>query len=40
MAHNNLKPGYIYWNEGELTDSSVNRSPAAYDNNPKEEKDK
>ncbi|CAG2115002.1 unnamed protein product [Medioppia subpectinata] len=39
-AHNNLKPGNIYWSEGELTDSSANRSPAAYENNPKEEKDK
>ncbi|XP_054155044.1 uncharacterized protein LOC128953578 [Oppia nitens] len=39
MAHNNLKPGYIYWNSGELTDSSINRSPASYDNNPKEERD-
>jgi hypothetical protein len=39
-AHENIKPGYIYWNEGELLDSSINRSPAAYLNNPKEERDK
>ncbi|XP_054154941.1 uncharacterized protein LOC128953485 [Oppia nitens] len=39
MAHNSLQTGYIYWNSGELIDSSINRSPASYDNNPKEERD-
>ncbi len=35
-----MKSGYIYWNSGELLDTSINRSPTAYANNPEEEKAK
>ncbi len=37
-AHNNMVDGNIFHNEGLLEDSNINRSPSAYDNNPKEEK--
>jgi len=37
-AHNNLEPGYIEMSQGELDGISVNRSKAAYNNNPKEER--
>ena len=40
MAHNNLAPGYIMINKGELLDSNINRSPAAYLNNPEKERKK
>lgn len=33
QAHQNLQPGYIYINKGELLDAGVNRSPSAYLNN-------
>ncbi|CAD5120124.1 DgyrCDS8701 [Dimorphilus gyrociliatus] len=39
-AHNNLKPGNVLFNEGDLLNANINRSPAAYYNNPKEERDK
>lgn len=39
-AHNNLHPGKIYVNKGDLLDASVNRSPSAYLNNPAEERGK
>ncbi|RWS23274.1 neutral ceramidase-like protein [Leptotrombidium deliense] len=39
-AHNNLVKGHIYYNEGELLDASINRSPTAYENNPSDEKAK
>ena len=32
--------GNIFHNQGRLEDSNINRSPSAYDNNPKEEKAK
>lgn len=35
-----MKPGNILFNEGELLNANINRSPAAYYNNPKEETDK
>uniref|UniRef100_A0A3Q2WCY0 Neutral ceramidase n=1 Tax=Haplochromis burtoni TaxID=8153 RepID=A0A3Q2WCY0_HAPBU len=38
IAHNNMKPGRIYRNRGELDDSSLNRSPHSYLNNPEEER--
>lgn len=37
-ASDNLKPGRIYYNEGELVDASINRSPTSYENNPTEER--
>jgi len=36
-AHNNLQPGYILINKGDLTDASYNRSLPAYENNPQAE---
>lgn len=39
-AHENLQKGYIYWNEGELLNANINRSPSAYEANPAEEKAK
>jgi neutral ceramidase len=36
-AHNNLQPGYILINKGDLTDASYNRSLPAYENNPQDE---
>ncbi|KAK1270254.1 Neutral ceramidase [Acorus gramineus] len=38
QAHENLRPGIIYINKGELVNAGVNRSPSAYLNNPSEEK--
>ncbi|KAJ8264394.1 hypothetical protein GJAV_G00148650 [Gymnothorax javanicus] len=38
MAHQNLKPGRIFLNKGELADSNLNRSPHSYLNNPAEER--
>ncbi|XP_010916847.3 neutral ceramidase-like [Elaeis guineensis] len=37
QAHENLRPGSIFVNKGELLDASVNRSPSAYLNNPASE---
>ncbi|TGK87719.1 alkaline ceramidase [Leptospira noumeaensis] len=34
LAHQNLVPGNVYINQGNLTDASKNRSVAAYDKNP------
>ncbi|KAF2312612.1 hypothetical protein GH714_035228 [Hevea brasiliensis] len=39
-AHENLHPGSIFVNKGELLDAGVNRSPSAYLNNPAEERNK
>jgi len=39
-AHVNLKPGKIYFKQGELLDASINRSPVAYLNNTQDEKKK
>ncbi|ONK62138.1 uncharacterized protein A4U43_C07F740 [Asparagus officinalis] len=39
-AHENLRPGSIFVNKGELLDAGVNRSPSAYLNNPAEERKK
>ncbi|XP_051120504.1 neutral ceramidase 2-like isoform X2 [Andrographis paniculata] len=39
-AHNNLRPGSIYVNKGDLFDAGVNRSPSAYLNNPATERSK
>jgi neutral ceramidase len=38
-AHNNLKPGYILINKGDLSNASYNRSKAAYENNSVTERD-
>ncbi|KAK2884362.1 neutral ceramidase isoform X2 [Channa argus] len=38
IAHRNMKPGRIYKNRGNLEDSSLNRSPHSYLNNPEDER--
>jgi len=38
-AHNNLTPGYIFINQGELPNAGMNRSLEAYEKNPEEEKE-
>ncbi|XP_073054665.1 neutral ceramidase 2-like isoform X1 [Primulina eburnea] len=40
QAHNNLRPGSLFVNKGELLDASINRSPSAYINNPAAERSK
>ncbi|GAA0144164.1 hypothetical protein LIER_04680 [Lithospermum erythrorhizon] len=40
QAHENLRPGSIFINKGELLDAGVNRSPSAYLNNPATERGK
>ncbi|XP_072165665.1 uncharacterized protein [Diadema setosum] len=40
MAHNSVVPGNIFYNDGILLDSNINRSPTAYENNPREEQAK
>ncbi|VFR00393.1 unnamed protein product [Cuscuta campestris] len=40
QAHENLRPGSIFVNKGELLDAGVNRSPSAYLNNPSAERNK
>merc|ERR1719309_53487 len=37
-AHENLEPGHIYYNSGEIYEASINRSPASYLANPAEER--
>ena len=37
-AHENLAPGKIFINNGDVEDCGYNRSPIAYDNNPQSEK--
>ncbi|XP_073345847.1 neutral ceramidase [Pagrus major] len=37
-AHGNMKPGRIYRSRGQLDDSSLNRSPHSYLNNPEDER--
>lgn len=37
IAHSNMKQGHIFINTGNLLDASINRSPAAYLNNPASE---
>lgn len=39
-AHENLRPGSVFVNKGELLDAGVNRSPSAYLNNPAAERSK
>ncbi|MED6267318.1 Neutral ceramidase [Characodon lateralis] len=38
IAHSTMKPGRIYRNRGELDESSLNRSPHSYLNNPENER--
>ncbi|KAJ7012701.1 neutral ceramidase 2 [Populus alba] len=40
QAHENLHPGSIFVNKGEILDAGANRSPSAYLNNPAEERSK
>uniref|UniRef100_A0A667YJA3 Neutral ceramidase n=1 Tax=Myripristis murdjan TaxID=586833 RepID=A0A667YJA3_9TELE len=40
IAHRNIRPGRIYMNRGDLEDSSINRSPHSYLNNPQRERDR
>ncbi|KAI5074343.1 hypothetical protein GOP47_0010304 [Adiantum capillus-veneris] len=37
-AHENIRPGAVFVNIGELLDANINRSPSAYLNNPPEER--
>lgn len=37
-AHENLRPGSIFVNKGDLLDAGINRSPSAYLNNPSAER--
>lgn len=37
-AHENLRPGTIFVNKGEIPDAGINRSPSAYLNNPAAER--
>ena len=39
-AHNSMVDGNVYYNSGTLLKSNINRSPSAYENNPKEERAK
>ncbi|XP_014616337.1 PREDICTED: neutral ceramidase [Polistes canadensis] len=39
-AHDSVVPGRIFITQGEIFDANINRSPIAYLNNPKEERDK
>ncbi|CAN1322842.1 Neutral ceramidase 2 [Linum perenne] len=39
-AHNNLKPGSVFINTGEVENAGINRSPSAYLTNPPEERAK
>nr|CAD1824088.1 unnamed protein product [Ananas comosus var. bracteatus] len=38
QAHENLRPGKLFVNKGDLLDAGVNRSPSAYLNNPASER--
>ncbi|CAL5203387.1 unnamed protein product [Lathyrus oleraceus] len=38
QAHNNLKPGSVFVNTGDVKEASINRSPSAYLLNPAEER--
>ncbi|KAM9831258.1 neutral ceramidase [Neosynchiropus ocellatus] len=40
IAHQNMRPGRIFRNRGVLDESSLNRSPHSYMNNPQEERDR
>ena len=40
IAHENLQPGKLYLNSGELFDANINRSPTAYMLNPASEREK
>ncbi|KAG0620919.1 hypothetical protein M758_4G254800 [Ceratodon purpureus] len=40
QAHDNLRPGSIYFNKGEVLGANINRSPSAYLNNPPDERAK
>ncbi|CAL8262105.1 unnamed protein product [Arctogadus glacialis] len=39
-AHRSIRPGRIYMSQGALEDSSLNRSPQSYLNNPQKERDR
>ncbi|WOG89122.1 hypothetical protein DCAR_0208358 [Daucus carota subsp. sativus] len=39
-AHENLRPGSVFVNKGEIVDAGINRSPSAYLNNPAAERSK
>ena len=39
-AHNDMAPGRMYVSSGELLDTSINRSPTSYLNNPEKEREK
>ena len=39
MAHQNIRPAKVIYTEGEIHDANINRSPTAYQANPKKERD-
>lgn len=39
-AHDSVVPGNIYWSQGELLESSINRSPTSYLANPESERER
>ena len=39
MAHQNIRPAKVTYTEGEIHDANINRSPTAYQANPKKERD-
>ncbi|XP_071530877.1 neutral ceramidase [Panulirus ornatus] len=40
QAHESMVPGYLYLSSGQLLNTSINRSPTGYLNNPEEERNK
>lgn len=40
LAHDNLQPGRIYFEQGDLVNASINRSPPSYELNPEDERAK
>ena len=40
LAHNNMKPATLYYNEGQIDEANINRSPTSYLVNPPEERAK
>ena len=37
LAHGNMKPAKLYFNEGQIDDANINRSPTSYLANLKED---
>ena len=39
MAHQNMRLAKVIYTDGEIHDANINRSPTAYEANPKKERD-